>query len=49
MSIEKQGTSAVNTQERLPYPANALGEPKKAFGDTFKLSTAVQKAIEKNK
>ncbi|KPP80354.1 MAG: hypothetical protein HLUCCA04_13405 [Oceanicaulis sp. HLUCCA04] len=36
-------------ERRLPYPANGLGEPKKAFEDTFRLSTAVKAAVEKRK
>ena len=35
--------------KRLPYPNSPLGEPKKKFKDTFKLSDVIKKAIEKNK
>lgn len=49
MTIKTSVTSATKAQERLPYPANALGEPKKSFDETFRLSTAVKGALAKNK
>lgn len=42
-------TQSSQDKVRLPYPANSLGEPKKDFDNTFRLSTAVKATMEKNK